>query len=206
MRLSLKKRILVGIGLIFILTTITTGIVIYNTIVIDNELSLLLNQFDKVSSMAELRYNLINENANIRAYMLYGDRIFLERFKESANRAKQLIDEVQVVRSERKPLIIQIRDLHNRYITDCEQEIIPLVIPDQPVNIEAVISAECEGVSLAKELVVLTGRLEELRQQDTLNLIHTAIYNENVSKVLVIIFSILTVLVGGLFTILLIIN
>ena len=142
----------------------------------------------------------------MRAYMLYGDRIFLERFKESANRIKQLIDEVQVVRSERKPLIIQIRDLHNRYITYCEQEIIPLVIPDQPVNIEAVISAEREGVSLAKELIVLTGRLEELRQKDTLNSIHTAIYNENLSKILVIIFSILTMLVGGLFTILLIIK
>lgn len=150
-----------------------SGVVVFQIFKINSNLGRVPSQFAKVISTGDLTRDIMLQSAGMRDYITYGDERFLKEFRElalkNAEREQELIN---IVRDQRKPLAVEIKNLNDRYTALCEKELVPLV--QKGLSVQATSSAgRGEILEVYDSLISKAQEMQEMRQNDT----YTAIWN-----------------------------
>ncbi|MFZ5611662.1 MAG: diguanylate cyclase, partial [Bacillota bacterium] len=152
---------------ILVIVLFFSSVVIYQVLKINRGLERMPPQFEKVIFIADLKRDIMLQSSSMRDYIIYGDERFLKDFRELAAKNSEKEQElINVIREQRRPLAMEIKNLNDRYTALCENELVPLVKKD--LSVQAMnVTSRGEILEVYDSLIKKIEEIQEMRQNDT---------------------------------------
>ncbi|AGT31623.1 chemotaxis protein [Geobacillus genomosp. 3] len=118
MKMTVRKKLLAGFGLVYVLIALLVGFAYYEISAIDRTYtSVIDNRMPKLVKAKELEVLIQQESSNLRGYLLTGDEALKEDFEKAHEQYKQTSEQLMatLTREETKRLLAELDSLEQQY-------------------------------------------------------------------------------------------
>jgi methyl-accepting chemotaxis protein len=118
MKMTVRKKLLAGFGLVYVLIALLVGFAYYEISAIDRTYtSVIGNRMPKLVKAKELEVLIQQESSNLRGYLLTGDEALKEGFEKAHEQYKQTSEQLAatLTREETKRLLAELDSLEQQY-------------------------------------------------------------------------------------------
>ncbi|GCD83238.1 hypothetical protein PTHTG4_23010 [Parageobacillus thermoglucosidasius] len=200
MNMTVRKKLIAGFGVIYLLLVMLIGFAYYEISMIDaNYTRLVDNEVPKLVNVKQLEIALRREQGSMRGYLLVGDETALTNFTAAHNEYKKLSKELEktLTRTDTKELLAQLNELEQQFY-ELGQKSFQLKNEN---NVEAYTQLiTTMGRDITSQFDTVARQLTEIQQREMKQASEETTSEVEGIKSLMIIIGIAALVIGGIVT------